>query len=100
MPNLKKGSFEYDMAFQLSYMMDRSELHKSIVSKVLKLKNHILNDEPLDDEERNMINRILDDHLIINEICKNSEGFGKFLYCHADLDAYLPTTNPNSNSKT
>ena len=82
-------TFGYKICILLSFMHDRATENKDFITRIMGVKKQIRIGDPVADADQFFISDILDDVIAIAEICRNHEDFGKFLYTHADLDAYF-----------
>lgn len=94
MHNLSE-TFGYKICILLSFMQDRAVENKDFINRMMDVKRQIRIGDPIDDDDQLFISDILDDVIRIAEICRNHNDFGKFLYTHADIDAYLDTKKIN-----
>lgn len=79
--------FNYELAIQLSYMYDRAKADKKHISRILDAKNQILNGQGVFEDDKQMINRILDDAIKVQQICEiYLRDFGKFVFVNTDMD--------------
>lgn len=79
--------FNYELAMQLSYMYDRAKVDKKHISRILDAKNQILNGQGVFEDDKQMINRILDDAIKLQQICEiYLKEFGKYVYTSTDMD--------------
>jgi len=85
-------TFGYKICILLSFMQDRATENKDFIDRVMAVKRQIRIGDPIDDDDQLFVSDMLDDVIRIAEMCTNHEDFGKFLYTHADIDAYLSTS--------
>jgi hypothetical protein len=88
-------TYGYKICILLSFMQDRASENPNWQDRILSIKRQIRIGDPIDDEDQLFVSDIFDDVLRIADLGAKHEDFGKFLYTHADIDAYLPTPPKN-----
>lgn len=88
-------TYGYKICILLSFMQDRAEQDKNFIDRIMAIKRQIRIGDPIDDDDQLFFSDIMDDVIRIAELGTKHEDFGKFLYTHADIDAYLPAKNNN-----
>lgn len=88
-------TYGYKICILLSFMQDRAGANKNFVDRIMTIKRQVRIGDPIDDDDQLFFSDILDDVIRIADLGEKHEDFGKFLYTHADIDAYLPAKNNN-----
>jgi len=86
-------SFEYQICHRLSHMQDRAQKTKNYIRTILQIKKQLEIGDPINEDDFKLLDTMIDDIIVLNEICNDSEDFGTFIHYHSGMDAYL------SNSK-
>lgn len=94
-------TFYSELGMHLSYVYDRAKANNKYISKILDAKNQILNGQGVFIDDIQMINRILDDAIKLQQICEiHKKDFGKFVYTHTDMNYLLEDDTLERAEKT
>lgn len=82
-------SFEYQLSHRLSHMQERAKKTKNYIKTILEIKKQIEIGDGITEDEFKLLDTMLDDIIVINELCNDCEDFGTFIHYHSGMDAYL-----------
>lgn len=84
------NDFNQELSQQLTRMYLRAKGDKRFISRILEIKTQIIEDRELVEQDITFVNRILDDIIIINQICDvNYKAFSRYVFTNADIDCFL-----------
>ncbi|MDO4763524.1 MAG: hypothetical protein Q4A00_03990 [Flavobacteriaceae bacterium] len=84
------SGFNNELADHLSKIYLRAKADKKFISRILDIKEQVIEGQEVHEENVFFINRILDDMVKITQICEtNYKEFGRYVFTNADIDCFL-----------